>query len=178
MIGFNGGLIGVNKNYATVQSNAGVITLGEQIYSRHQYRYIRWRITAKRTAGGSVQASEFNLRAGSTNIAMSLAIMSTDPSNAFGTGTETANSLKDANINSKWNTAVQLPISVIFDMGSSVIFNGYRWATANDDSGRDPVTWTVDGSNNAVDYYTLDTQTNFATTTSRNTYVGPFTVTI
>ena len=178
MIGFNGGLIGVNKNYATIASNAGVITLGEQIYSRHQYRYIRWTITAVRTPGSGTQASEFNLRNGSTNITMSLAIVITDPVGAFGGGTETANSLKDANINSKWYTNQNPTISVIFDMGASVIFNGYRWATANDDNRRDPVSWTVAGSNNGTEYYTFDTKTNFATTTSRNTYVGPFTVSI
>jgi len=178
MIGFNGGLIGVNKNYATISSNAGVITLGEQIYSRHQYRHIRWRITAVRTPGFPVQASEFNLRIGSTNIPMSLAIVSTDPGAAFGNNNETAINLKDAIVNSKWFTSSVPTISVFFDMGTSVIFNGYRWATANDSDGRDPVSWTVAGSNNGTEYYTFDTKTNFATTTSRNTYVGPFTVSI
>ena len=187
MIGFNGGLIGKDRT-TTLAAAVGVWTPGEQIKARRTdiwpviatgYRYIRWTITAIRTpASNAVQASEFNLIDGVTNVNMSGATMSADPAGAFGSG-DNANNLKDANTATKWvvNTgATPLPHIITFDMGTVTAFTAYRWATANDVEGRDPVSWTVAGSLDNSTFTTLDTETNFAVTDDRFTYVGPFTV--
>ena len=187
MIGFNGGLIGKDRTITLAEAK-GVWTPAEQIKARRTdiwpvtatgYRYIRWTITAIKTpASNAVQASEFNLIDGVTNVSMTAAEMDASPAGAFGSG-DTVNNLKDANTATKWvvNTgATPLPHIITFDMTTVTAFTGYRWATANDVEGRDPVSWTVSGSLDDITYTTLDTETNFATTASRLTYVGPFTL--
>ena len=187
MLGFNGGLIGKDRT-TTLAAAVGVWTPGEQIKAQRNniwpvtatgYRYIRWTITAIKTpASNAVQASEFTLVNGITDVVMTGAEMSTDPAGAFGSG-DTVNNLKDANTATKWvvNTgATPLPHIITFDMGTVTAFTAYRWATANDVEGRDPVSWTVSGSLDNSTFTTLNTQTNFATTASRLTYVGPFTI--
>jgi hypothetical protein len=171
MIGFNGGLIGINRVYTTNSPNSGVWTLDEQIYTRRGYRYIRWTITANRSNPGSTQASEFNIRFNTTNIDMVSSTVTASPTT--GGGAPVTN-LKDNNVNTKWAFVEALPVSAIFDMGVPVIFNGYRWFTANDESARDPVSWTVSGSNDGTNYNTLHAVTSHATTTTRLTEVGPF----
>ena len=171
MIGLNGGLIGVNRAYSTASPNAGVWTLDEQIYTRRGYRYIRWTITANRSNPGSTQASEFNIRFNTTNIDMVSSTVTASPTTAGGAP---ATNLKDNNVNTKWAFAEALPVSAIFDMGSIVIFNGYRWYTANDESGRDPISWTVSGSNDGTNYRTLHSVSGHSTTTTRLAEVGPF----
>lgn len=58
----------------------------------------------------------------------------------------------------------------IFQFTSAKAFNGYRWATANDEEGRDPKSWTIAGSNNGTTWTTLHTVSGFSTTVTRNTY--------
>lgn len=171
MIGLNGGLIGVNRVYSISSPNAGVWTLDEHVYPRRGYRYIRWTLVANRSNPGSTQASEFNIRFNTTNISMVSSTVTASPTTAGGAP---VTNLKDGNVNTKWAFAEALPVSAIFDMGSIVIFNGYRWFTANDESARDPVSWTVSGSNDGTNYNTLHTVNNHSTTTSRLTEVGPF----
>jgi len=184
MIGFNGGLIGKDRTASPTEAK-GVWTLGEQIKEQRndlwpviaiEYRYIRWTITANRS-GSTMQAADFNLRLGASNVSMSGADVTTSPAGAGG-GSQPATNLIDNNSATKWFVVVDtypLPISIFFDMGAPTAFDGYQWVTANDLSDRDPVSWTVAGSVAGVNYTTLDTQTNFATTTSRQTVVGPFT---
>ena len=173
MIGFNGGLIGFSKVYTIESPNAGVWTLNEHLYPRRasKFRYVRWTITANRSNPGSTQMAEFNIRLGSANIDMSSFSVTDSPNTV--TGAPVTN-LKDNNVNTKWAFVETLPVSAIFDMSSSIAFNGYRWYTANDEPGRDPVSWIVSGSNDGTNYETLHTVTNYAVTTTRLAEVGPF----
>ena len=52
----------------------------------------------------------------------------------------------------------------------------YSTFTANDVIERDPVSWTLEGSNDGSVYTTLSTQTDVAVTQSRKVQVGPFAV--
>lgn len=171
MIGFNGGLIGVNRAYSISSPNAGVWTLDEHVYPRRGYRYIRWTLVANRSNPGVTQAAEFNIRFNTTNINMVSSTVTDSPPTV--TGAPVTN-LKDNNTNTKWAFVEALPVSAIFDMGSIVIFNGYRWFTANDEPARDPISWTVSGSNDGINYTTLHTVNNHAVTTTRLAEVGPF----
>ena len=58
----------------------------------------------------------------------------------------------------------------VFQFTSAKAFNGYRWATANDEEGRDPKSWTIAGSNNGTTWTTLHTVSGFSATATRNTY--------
>lgn len=64
-----------------------------------------------------------------------------------------------------------------FDLGSDKTFDGYRWATADDNSPRDPVSWFLQISADNSNWTTVDTQKNQNITTSRQTYVGPYSIT-
>jgi hypothetical protein len=183
MIGFNGGLIGKDRTTSFTEAK-GVWTLDEQIKAQRTntwpvtsilYRYIRWTITANR-GNGNTQANEFNIRIGATNISMSGATVTVDPPSADGSNFGTPISrLIDNNTATNWFTTTAVPISLFFDMGSATLFDGYQWVTGGDATERDPTSWTVSGSVDGTTYITLDTKTSFATTTSRQAVVGPFT---
>lgn len=186
MIGFNGGLIGQTRATNATSSVPGIWTPNEQrnALSDNQwplqtpyFRYVKWQITAVRQSGSSFQASEFNVRIGTDNVSMSgTTVTNPGGSNPNGEGPD---NLVDGSTGSKcldFNMANSpFTTTLIFDMGSQKFFDGYRWATANDSPERDPVSWTVSASNDNVTYTTYDTITNYATPTSRFTYVGPFT---
>ena len=185
MIGFNGGLIGKDRTTSLTEAK-GVWTLDEQLKAERSdnwpilitsFQYIKWRITAVRSASAFIQAAEFGLMLGVTPTTMSGATITVDPAGAadFPAGTRTVDQLKDGIVGfaNKWITSITdnpLPISIVFNMGTSVQFDGYRWATGGDATERDPVTWTIEGSANNSTYTTLDTRTNYAVTTNRNTY--------
>ena len=61
----------------------------------------------------------------------------------------------------------------IFQFGSAKSFNGYRWATANDEESRDPKSWTIAGSNNGTTWTTLSTVSGFNATVARDTWQTP-----
>jgi hypothetical protein len=58
----------------------------------------------------------------------------------------------------------------IFQFSTARAFTGYRWATANDEEGRDPKSWTIAGSNNGTTWTTLHTVSGFSATVARNTW--------
>jgi len=138
------------------------------------YRYVKWVITDLKnfSTANSVQVSEFSLRNGGSNLSMSGATV-TNPggNNPASEGPEklidssTSTKFLDFNIKSSPFTS-----TLIFDMGSATVFDGYQWATANDSEERDPKSWTISGSNDNVSYTTLHTVTGFTATSTRETY--------
>jgi hypothetical protein len=136
------------------------------------FRYVRWNITAVKTAGNLMQASEFVLRLGSSDISMTGTTVT--GSNAGQPG-EGPSNLVDNNTGTKFcSTNTTAPWTFTFDLGSAKSFDGYRWATANDSVGRDPASWTVQTSTDNVNWTVRSTVTGFVATASRNTYVGPW----
>jgi hypothetical protein len=73
--------------------------------------------------------------------------------------------------NGSWATKYYL-----YDMGSSfnTVLTGWRYKTANDVDGRDPVSWTLFGSTNNTDWVILDQRTQETITTSRQTATQDF----
>jgi hypothetical protein len=143
------------------------------------YRYYRWRITKYRS-DNVWQAAEFSLNvSGVRQFPTALPYLGpgTIPEPSEGVA-----KLVDADTGSKaliydlgTNTVT---IILDFDFGGSPIAaDTYSWTTGNDASGRDPVSWLVQGSNDGASFVTLDTQTDYATTTTRGAVVGPFSLT-
>jgi hypothetical protein len=168
MIGFNGGLIGADRT-TTIGTAIGVWTPGEQIKAKRggvwplvglAFRYFRWTIT------------EFRIRNGAADVSMASATIAATTIVDSG-GTPIAN-LIDGSVDTKMISINEtLPRSVTIDIGSLVACTGYRWFTS-ETTGRDPVSWTVEGSADNTTYILLDTKTSFATTTTRKAEVGPF----
>lgn len=144
--------------------------------SSQTFRYVRWSVTALRSPGSDMQASEFILI--NSNTVLNMAGSTITSSRAASSTEQGANNLIDGNLNSKYYTGVTTsPWNFTIDLGSAKTFNGYAWATAEDVSNRDPVSWTLDVSSDNVNWTTVSTVTNYSTTTTRKEYV-PSTITI
>ncbi len=139
------------------------------------YLYYRWQITqAKETPPNSdcVQAAEFVFQIGGVDQSM-VGVTVTNPNGNNPVG-ETPPNLVDNNLTTK---ALDLNFvsngnitNFIFQFSSAKSFNGYRWATANDEESRDPKSWTIAGSNNGTSWTTLSTVSNFTATVARDTW--------
>ena len=152
---------------------------------RVAYRYYRFNTTKIRdkTAdpsypSGIVQISEFDLRFAGTKISYTGAT-ATNPSGDNPVGEEPDKGI-DGNTATKWlDRSNRSTRALIIDFGSRKIADSFRFATANDVDGRDPVQWTVDGSNDNSNWTTLHSQTTDASiTTSRFTYTQVFYFTV
>jgi hypothetical protein len=76
----------------------------------------------------------------------------------------------DNDNNTKWfsgDITPVLPASFIVDFKSARNINMYTYVTGNDQSGRDPSSWIIYGSNDNTNWTTLDTQTNYNVSTVR-----------
>lgn len=139
------------------------------------YTYYRWQITASKITppnANCVQSAEFVFRLNDTDQSMT-GVTVTNPGGSNPLNEEPAK-LVDNNLLTK---ALDLNFvtngyitNFIFQFSSPKTFNGYRWATANDEEGRDPKSWTIAGSNNGTTWTTLHSVTNFTATTTRNTW--------
>ena len=139
------------------------------------YTYYRWQITASKINppnANCVQASEFVFQIGGVDQSMA-GVTVTNPSGSNPVGEEPSK-LVDSNLNTKGldlNFVSNGNITnFIFQFSSEKAFNGYRWATANDEEGRDPKSWTISAGNNGTTWTTLHTVTNFSATATRKTY--------
>jgi len=145
----------------------------------NSYAYYRWQITEARSAtpvGSCVQASEFRFTLNGEDYASMGSATVTNPNGNNPTGEEppklvdnnTATKGLDLNFISNGNVT-----NFIFQFPSAVGFNGYRWATANDEESRDPKSWTIAGSNDGSTWTTLHTVSGFTATSTRFTFQTP-----
>ena len=141
------------------------------------YLYYRWRITnvSNFASANSVQASEFVFQSAGVDTRPTATVTNPGGNNPSG---EQPSNLYDNNTATKaldFNIKT-LNVSIFLYTFSTVqTFTGYSWATANDATERDPITWTVEGSTNNSTWTVLHTVTNYTPTATRNTYVGPWT---
>jgi len=143
--------------------------------ARAAYRYYRFRTTGIR--GGifptMVQLAEIEFYFSGTKISTSGAT-ATNPGGVNPAGEE-PNKAIDGNTATKWLDSNILPL--VIDLGSGVrrVADAFRYCTANDESGRDPLQWVVEGSNDGTSWTALHTQsTNASVTTSRFTFTQLF----
>jgi hypothetical protein len=145
--------------------------------TRPAYLYYRWQITEAKTTppnSDAVQASEFVFQIGGVDQSMA-GVTVTNPGGNNPVG-ETPPNLVDNNLTTKaldLNFVANGLTNFIFQFGSARSFNGYRWATANDEETRDPKSWNVAGSNNGTTWTTLSTVSNFTATVARDTWQTP-----
>jgi YVTN family beta-propeller protein len=134
------------------------------------YRYYRFRSTRLRDDGGadSIQLAELSLFQGANRIH---AYGVTNPG-GNNSGNEAAGRADDANTNTKWRDLNRQPL--IYDMGANVEIDFYTITTANDNTGRDPVRWLFEASEDGVNWVVLDDQTgeDFPTPTQRKSEIG------
>lgn len=137
------------------------------------YRYWRWKITDVKSPGDGTQAAEFRFQFDGINIPLYGASIS---SVGGGSGGEDVRRLISGNLDEKWyaqqifNPSSASPVVATIDLVNARSFTGYQWATANDVPGRDPKTWTIEGSSDNSNWTVVHTVTNYSATTARNTW--------
>ena len=127
------------------------------------FRYVRFKITERRGGGaaGLVQMGEFEFYNGTSddllNLVPVVAVSNPGGSNSGenpGNPAETVANLTDGDYATKWLDNNNQP--VIFDFGSSVPFDRYLYVTGNDAPDRDPVNWTLEGSNDGTNWELIE----------------------
>jgi len=127
------------------------------------YRYFRFTPVTLRGGGNMVQLSEFEMLLDGTRIA---AVNATNPGGTNGAADgEGALKAIDNDTNTKWLDGNKQPL--ILDFGKPAAANGYRFITGNDGPERDPVSWTLEGSNDNSTWSIVDQQTAQTVTTDR-----------
>ena len=135
------------------------------------YQYYRFNVSHVRS-GYNIQISELNLLLNNVRVNFSGAV-ATAPGGSSPSG-ELPPKAIDNNVSTKWYSNVIVPLIVNFNSPTHI--NQYQFATANDSPQRDPISWTFEGSNDNNTWNILDTQTNYPTTTTRETYISLITL--
>ena len=136
------------------------------------YRYFKFAPSALRdpSTANAVQLSEFAILNGATRIT-GMTITATNNSSAVG---EEPDKAGDNTTATKWLSLNKTASALVYAFASPIVSTGYRWATGNDETNRDPVSWTVSGSTDGVTWTTLDTRTNYGGTLARSTFNPDF----
>ncbi|MDD2597801.1 MAG: hypothetical protein PHO37_01055 [Kiritimatiellae bacterium] len=133
---------------------AGVASVG----SATQTRYVRFSPSVMRVGGehygSGCQYSEFQLLLDGVHVQYPAGTLGTSPGG--NSATEGPDRAVDNNLGTKFYSVIVKPLIVV--MPESVLFNGYRWYTANDATGRDPLSWTVDISADGESWSTVDSR--------------------
>jgi len=189
----NGGFIGRVADYAATdyytsgsqnKKNSGVWSMDAHYLNTEVtplgYRYIKWYITDINSMSASMtQISELYLQNnGSTITWGSATITNPEGSNP---GSESPPNLIDGSINTKvldFNVDQGGGSIFIIDAGVGNLFdfNSYYYVTGNDTPARDPISWTIEGSNDGTNYTVLHTVSNATITSSRRANTQTFTL--
>ena len=135
------------------------------------FRWFRFVPTALRDepSADSVQIAEYQMLLHGNRVAGAIA------SNPGGDspGGESPAQGNDNDLVSKWLDFTKFT-PLVLDFQQPVLVNGYRIATANDATERDPVGWRIEGSTDGTNWQILDTKTAYATPAQRSTYTENF----
>ena len=132
-----------------------------------EYRYYRFTPTQLRVTNDCcVQLAEFEFLLSEVKVGTPLV------SNPGGDNpnNETPDLSVDGSLSTKWLDFNQG--ALVFDFGSARRVDGYRWATANDATERDPVQWRLEGSDDQSNWVLVDDRVgeDFPTPVSRFSY--------
>jgi hypothetical protein len=167
------------------KKNTAVWSMGAHYLNREAtpqggYRYIKWHITDIKSMSASMtQISELYLKYNGSNISWGSATITNPGGN--NPSSEQPSKLIDGDEYSKVldNNIDQGGGSIfIIDAGVGNLFgfDSYYYVTGNDTSARDPISWTIEGSNNGTNYTVLHTVTNATITDSRIADTQTFTL--
>lgn len=143
------------------------------------YPYFRFTQTQLRAPANSIQLSEFQFIKSGAPLSLTGVTVTNPGGNS--PGGEPPSALIDGSTGTKWLDFNKQAVVFQFPDGGDgdtdpdpVTIDSYNFATANDATERDPVSWTFEGSLDGVNWDIIDLRTNFPTTTARQTYQTPF----
>ena len=150
----------------------------------HDYIKLKLTITADRNTDGYTQLSMVNLiKSDDTLYSWS---GSSVTANVAYPNTEHPNNLIDGNVLTKFcgyggTSLATNPVILTFNLGTPIspsLLKQWKWYTANDSNGRDPITFTLSGSPDGSTWEDLDAAVGATITTNRNAlaYTGTISV--
>ena len=170
----------VLSNYNTFKSRFYITSSS----SEANYRYLKWIVTKRKSSAvDSIQVADFEVSLNGTRVNWGAGATATNPSGS-NPANEGPSNILDNNSATKWldfnfsasATATGLS-TLIIDNTSLIKFNSYRWRTANDVDGRDPISWTLQGSNDGTAYVSLASVSDAtAIPSGRGTFTEQFTL--
>jgi hypothetical protein len=142
--------------------------------AEHTYSWFRFTPLELRDElnANSVQLSEFELWSAGQAIDLSAATI-TNPGGDNPTGEEVEN-IADQSTGSKWLDFNKGPL--VFEFPEDVTIDAYRFATAYDEPERDPVKWTLEGSDDGMVWTLLDQRNTYPTPTDRETFTDEISI--
>ncbi|MDD2600378.1 MAG: hypothetical protein PHO37_14345, partial [Kiritimatiellae bacterium] len=170
-------MTGLNSTYTgDTLLEAGVASVGGAVGTR----YVRFSPLAMRVGGtnygSGYQLSEFQLMLNGVKVPYPAGTLGTSP--GVNPGNEGPEKAIDGSVDTKFYIKSIQPL--IVELSELVRFDGYRWYTANDSTGRDPLSWIVEISEDGVRWSTVDSRDYSANagaiTTGRKALAGTWTV--
>ena len=138
------------------------------------YQYLRWIMTKTKgtdTSFAAIQVADLVLLYQGATVSWGPSASVTNPDGTT-FPSETPINILDYNSGTKWcntifGTTSFGTASIFIDNVNPLIFDSYYYVTGNDDPVRDPVTWTLSGSNDNSTWTILNTQSNVTITDDR-----------
>lgn len=132
----------------------------------YTFQHYRWTPTKLRNDGtaNSIQVGDFEFRLNGVAVPWTGATVAVPGGNS--PGGEPPSALLDNNAGTKWLNFNKFN-PVIFSFPAPTQVTGYTFTTANDAPERDPVSWTLEGSNDQIAWAILHTVTDFPTSQTR-----------
>lgn len=149
-----------------------------------EYRYLRMTITAIRGSGSTVQLSEIKLEDSDNGLDFTWPVTTTVTSSIQAVSNEPAQNLIDGSTSTKFcSTAFSSGATLTIDLGEGNhvdlgLYNTWQWYTANDEPGRDPISFSLDVSNDGTHWLSVDSVSDANITETREAlaYSGSITL--
>jgi hypothetical protein len=143
----------------TADFSEGQVTVRTVAGGSSDFRYIRFKATKLRSgsATGTIQLSEFGFFNGAVALT---GVTATNPGGNSPGGEPVGNLVDGNGLTNKWLDFNNAP--VIFDLGAPAdgdppkSFNNYFFFTGNDAPTRDPIQWTLEGSNDQTSWTIIE----------------------
>ena len=168
---------GTNSTYTgETRVEAGFADIRDGCFAQYvKFAPILMRIGGANYSTNTYQLAEFQLMIAGQKLTYPAGTTAYAPL-GFGNPAETPLQTIDGNVNNKFFSSFGTPNPLIIKLPSPVWFDSYCWYTANDSTGRDPITWQIETSMDGVLWTVVDVRANQAITTSRNVLAGTYDV--
>ncbi|MBB5351981.1 hypothetical protein HNR46_002222 [Haloferula luteola] len=128
-----------------------------------EYQYYRFKPMKLRSSTAEVQLSEFQFYHDGV-LVTGATVTDEGGSTPDNEGPEKA---FDGSVDTKWLNRTFSAAGLIFNFGSPTAIDHYNYITGNDFTSRDPISWTLEGSEDGLDWVPLHAVLDYPVTTSR-----------
>ena len=120
------------------------------------------------------QISEFELMLNGEKVSYPAGTSASTTSTSFNNWNEGPANAIDGSVNTKFYNGISPVAPLLITMPNDVLFDAYRWYTANDMPGRDPLSWRVETSLDGINWTVVDTRSGQTVTNDRFVLAGTY----